>query len=368
MFMLFKSLSFLFATVAIFSFSGCTNESSTPTTPAENASTSTTNTTSTTPAPTPTASALEGAVKIDGSSTVFPISEAAASAFIGKYPKVDVTVGKKGTGGGFSEFVRGQIDVSDASRPIKMNELEECKKNGIQFIELPIAYDGIAVCVHKDNDWIKQLTIAQLQSIYSADSAVKTWKDLDATYPAEPIKIFMPGTDSGTFDFFKEVVVGKEGHIRSDVTPSEEDLVLVNGIASEKYGIGFFGASYYFENTDRIKALEIVDPKTNAAVAPTMASIESSQYAPLGRPLFIYVNIASIKRPEVKRFIEYYLDHAAEICSAAKCVRLDAEMYKKVKLAFEDRSTGSYFYDTDGKSRSGQLKDVYVEGNRIAME
>lgn len=317
--------------------------------------------------PTDASSALQGAVKIDGSSTVFPISEAAASAFHGKYPNVDVTVGKKGTGGGFSEFVKGEIDISDASRPIKSNELAECKKNQIQFLELPIAYDGLAICVHPENKFIDEISIDDLRRIFSDGVALKTWKDLNAVYPDEPIKIFMPGTDSGTFDFFKEVVVGKEGHIRSDVTPSEEDLVLVNGIAAEKFGIGFFGASYYFENRDRIKALKVINPATKQAVEPTVKSIEESVYAPLGRPLFIYVNTNSVKRPEVKRFVEYYLENAAKICEASKCVPLSSDLYKTVRQRFDDRLDGSYFYDAEGKSRSGQLSEVYVEANRISM-
>lgn len=308
---------------------------------------------------------LQGTVKIDGSSTVFPISEAAASAFIEKFTKVDVTVGKKGTGGGFSEFVKGNIDISDASRPIKQSELSECNKNGIQFMELPIAYDGLAICVHKDNDFIDEISIEDLKKIYSADTALKSWKDLNADFPDQPIKIFMPGTDSGTFDFFKEIVVGKEGSIRSDLTPSEEDLVLVNGIASEKYAIGFFGASYYFESKNRLKALNVFNPKTKTAIEPTSKNIESSTYSPLGRPLFIYVNVASVKRPELRKFVEYYIDNADELCRRVKCVPLTADLYKTVRQRYDDRIAGSYFYDDKGESRSGSLSEIYVEKNLI---
>ncbi len=310
-------------------------------------------------------SSLQGTVKIDGSSTVFPISEAAASAFHDKYPQVDVTVGKKGTGGGMSEFAKGEIDIADASRPIKTTELAECNKNQIRFMELPIAYDGITVCVHKDNSFIDEISIDDLRRIYSADIALKNWKDVNPSYPDEPFKIFMPGTDSGTFDFFKEIVVGKDGNVRSDVTPSEEDLVLVNGIAAEKFGIGFFGASYYFENRDRVKALKIIDPKTSKAVEPSVESIEQAVYSPLGRPLFIYVNVSAVKRPEARRFVEYYLDNAPEICKAAKCVPLTSSLYATVRQRFDDRADGSYYYDSDGKARSGQLTDIYIETNRI---
>jgi phosphate transport system substrate-binding protein len=312
-------------------------------------------------------SALRGEVKIDGSSTVFPISEAAASAFHEEFPGVDVTVGKKGTGGGFSEFIRGEIEIADASRPIKGEELAECLKRGIRFLELPIAYDGITICVHKENRFISEISLEDLRRIYSADVALKSWKDLKGDYPDQPFKIFMPGTDSGTFDFFREVIVGKEGSIRADVTPSEEDLVLVNGIAAEKFGIGFFGASYYFENRERVKALKVIDPKTAVAVEPSPANIEQARYAPLGRPIFLYVNSASMKRPEARRFVEYFLEHALEICQAAKCVPLSQELYATVRQRFEARLAGSFFYDEQGNARRGRLAEIYVEENLIAI-
>ena len=306
---------------------------------------------------------LQGKVKVDGSSTVYPISEAAGSKFHDKFPNVDVTVGVKGTGGGFSEFVKGNIDVSDASRPIKQNELAECAKHGIRFLEIPVAYDGLAICVHKDNDFINEISIDDLKKIYSADLALKTWKDLNSDYPAQAFKIFMPGTDSGTFDFFKEVVIGKEGKIRSDVTPSERDLDLVNGIATEKAGIGFFGASYFLENRDRLKALKVIDPKTKTAVELSSENIESSTYSPLGRPLFIYVNAANVKRPELRKFVEFYIDNADAICRIAKCVPLPGELYKTVRQRFDDRVEGTYFYDDKGESRTGSLTEIYVEAN-----
>ncbi len=306
---------------------------------------------------------LQGTVRIDGSSTVYPISEAAGSAFHEKFPNVDVTVGVKGTGGGFSEFVKGNIDIADASRPIKQNELSECVKNGIRFLEIPIAYDGLAICVHKDNNFLSEISIENLRTIYSADTAPKTWKDFNPDFPDHPIKIFMPGTDSGTFDFFKEVVVGKEGNIRSDLTPSEQDLALVNGVASEKYAIGFFGASYYFENKDKLKVLKVIDPKTKQANEPTAENIERSIYSPLGRPLFIYVSAAAAKRPELRKFVEYYIDHADEICRRAKCVPLTTDLYKTVRQRFDDRVEGTYFYDEAGKSRMGSLSEIYIEKN-----
>jgi phosphate transport system substrate-binding protein len=306
---------------------------------------------------------LEGKIQIDGSSTVYPITEAVAGDFKTTFPKVNVTVGKSGTGGGFKRFVKNDLDISDASRPIKVDEMKECAKNGVKFVELPIAFDGLAICVHKENNFINEISIEDLKKIFSADIAAKTWQDLNPSYPAEQIKIFMPGTDSGTYDFFKEVVLGKEGKVRSDVTPSEEDLVIVNGIENEKYAIGFFGASYYFEAKDKLKALKVIDPKTSVGVEPTVETIENSTYSPLGRPIFIYVNEASAKKPEVRRFVEFYLDHAAEVCRKVKCVPLPAAMYKTVRQNFDDRAVGTHFHDQDGGARSGSLSEVFIEAN-----
>jgi phosphate transport system substrate-binding protein len=334
---------------------GCDSSKPTPVAPTNTA-------TKTESAPAPV-SALQGTVTADGSSTVYPITEAAAAGFREKFPKVEVTVGKSGTGGGFKRFVKGESDISNASRPIKKDEMAECVKNGVQFIELPVAYDGITICVHNDNNFISEITVDDLKKIFSADLAIKTWQELNPAYPAEPIKILMPGTDSGTYDFFKEVVVGKEGKIRSDVTPSEEDLVIVNGIANEKFSIGFFGASYYFENKTKLKALKVVDPKKNEAVEPTLESIENSTYTPFGRPLFVYVNMASIKRPELRRFVEFYLDNAVDLCKKVKCVPLPEALSKTIRQNFDDPKSGTYFTDAEGKSRHGTLTEVYVEQN-----
>ncbi len=352
-------LSGLIVTLSV--FVGCDSTKSTkPVTTTTSAPTGTSTEAKTSPV-----SSLQGTVSVDGSSTVYPITEAAASGFRDKYPKVEVTVGKSGTGGGFKRFVKGETDISDASRPIKKDEMAECVKNGVNFIELPVAYDGISICVHKDNSFINEISIDDLKKIFSADLAVKTWQELNPAYPAEPIKILMPGTDSGTYEFFRDVIVGKEGKIRSDVTPSEEDLVIVNGIANEKFAIGFFGASYYFENKDKLKALNVIDPKTSKAVELSLATIEDGSYAPFGRPLFIYVNAASIKRPELRRFVEFYLDNAIELCNSVKVPPLPAVVSKTVRERFDDAKFGSYFYDADGKQRQGMLTEIYVDQNLI---
>ena len=191
---------------------------------------------------------LAGKIDIDGSSTVYPITEAAAAAFKKIYDNVNITVGKSGTGGGMKSFDSGETDISDASRPIKGKEFKACKDNNVSFIEIPIAYDGLTIVVHKENDFLNELTVEQLKTIFLSDKAAKTWKEVNPDWPDKEIKIFAPGTDSGTFDYFKEVVAGKEGAIRPDMSTSENDDVLVNGVAGDVSAIGFFGAAYYFQN------------------------------------------------------------------------------------------------------------------------
>ena len=216
---------------------------------------------------------LEGTINIDGSSTVAPITIEADAGFRKIAPKVKVPVGISGTGGGFKRFTKGETDISDASRPIKYKEFEGCKANGVSFIEIPVAYDGLTIAVGKSNDFVDQLTVDQLKKIFLADSKdksftnAKTWKDLNDAWPATDIKIFSPGTDSGTFDYFKEVVVGKsDASMRDDMSVSEDDNVLVQGIAKTKGAIGFFGASYYFANQDKLKGVKIVNPESGKAI------------------------------------------------------------------------------------------------------
>lgn len=305
---------------------------------------------------------LSGKINIDGSSTVYPISEAIASDFEKEYPGVKPTVGVSGTGGGFKRFVKGETDISDASRPIKPEELKAAQDNNVEFIELPVAYDGLTIAVHPENEFVDQLTVADLQKIFLEDSAAKTWKEVNENWPDKEIKIFMPGTDSGTFDYFKEVVADK-GAIRSDVSPSEDDNVLVTGVAGDKNAIGFFGASYYFENKDKLKAVPIVNPETEKAVAPTPETIENGEYAPFSRPLFIYVNVESIKRPEMKRFVEFYLDKAPEAAAKVKYVALPKDIYDRAKTHYEERLTGTHYLDADGNKRKGALTEVYKKEN-----
>ena len=306
---------------------------------------------------------LKGDIKIDGSSTVYPISEATAAAFKKVFPNVNTTVGKSGTGGGFKRFQTGETDVSDASRPIKDKELKACQEKGIAFIEIPVAYDGLTIVAHKDNDFLDTLTVDQLKTIFLADKAAKTWQDVNPEWPAEEIKVFAPGTDSGTFDYFKEVVAGKEGSIRSDMSTSENDDVLVNGVAGNKYGLGFFGAAYYFQNTDKLKAVNVVNPKTNQAVGPTAETIENGSYAPFSRPLFIYVNKKSIDKPQVEQFVDFYIANAVEFATQVGYVPLPTSIYESGMENFIDGNDGTHYLTEAMEKRSGPVTEIFVKEN-----
>jgi len=268
-------------------------------------------------------SMLEGKVQIDGSSTVAPVSEAVAEEFHKVHDKVNVTVGTSGTGGGFKRFVRGEIDIADASRPISAKEKEECAKNKIEYLELAIATDGLAVVVNPKNDWVDCITVEQLKMIWQPESTVKTWKDVDPKWPDTPIKLFGPGTDSGTFDFFTGVINGKEKACRQEFTASEDDNTLVVGIEAEKNALGYFGYAYFAENKARLKLLGVDGGK--GCVSPSDATVIDGTYKPLSRPLYIYVNKASLKRPELATFIKFYLDNAAKLVEEVKYVPLDVK-------------------------------------------
>jgi phosphate transport system substrate-binding protein len=306
---------------------------------------------------------LTGKVEIDGSSTVAPLTIKAADLFHELCPNVSVPVMVSGTGGGFKRFTKGETDISDASRPIKAAELASARQNGVAFIELPIAYDGLTVVVHRSNDFCDQLTIAQLKKIFCADQAARRWSDVDPRWPNREIQIFSPGTDSGTFDYFKEVVAG-DGAIRDDISVSEDDNQLVLGVSQTPDAIGFFGIAYYRENENKLKAVSIVNPQTNEAIAPTSQAIETGQYAPLSRPLFLYVNAKSARRPEVRLFITEYLKHADQIAADVGYVALPAEIYESARAVFQKRATGTCFLDEAGATRHGPLAEVYQDAHR----
>lgn len=268
---------------------------------------------------------LSGTIEIDGSSTVFPVSEAVAEEFHKIHPDVRVNVGVSGTGGGFKRFTAGETDISDASRPIKDKEAQAAADNGIEYYPLRVAMDGLSVLVSPDNDFVECLSVEQLKAIWEPSSAVSNWNDVDPAFPDKKIVLYGPDTDSGTFDYFTEEVVGEVQASRADYTASADDNVLVQGIAGGRYSLGYFGYSYYSENADKLKLVSV--DSGNGCVTPTSETIENGTYAPLSRPLFIYVSKQSIERPEVKAFVEFYLDNAAELAQEVGYIRLGEAEY-----------------------------------------
>jgi phosphate transport system substrate-binding protein len=273
--------------------------------------------------------AIAQVVKVDGSSTVFPVTEAVAEDFQkAKKGAVKVTVGISGTGGGFKKFCRGETDVSNASRPILKSEMEDCKKAGIEYFELPVAFDALTVVINPKNSFIKTLTVAELKKMWEpgAQGKVTRWNQVNPAWPDAPIKLFGPGADSGTFDYFTEAVVGKSKSSRGDFTASEDDNVLVQGVSRDVNGLGYFGYAYYLENKDKLKAVPIVNEK-GQAVEPSMEAVVKGTYSPLARPIFIYVNAKAVGKPEVKEFVEYYMKHGAKLAKEVKYVPLPDSAY-----------------------------------------
>ncbi len=269
-------------------------------------------------------------IKIDGSSTVYPVTEAVAEEFQKENPGAKVTVGISGTGGGFKKFVRGEIDVADASRPILAKEMEEAKKNGIEYYELPVAFDALTVMVNPQNNWVRQMTVDELKKIWQPDAQgkVMTWKQVNPAWPDAPLKLFGAGSDSGTFDYFTEAINGKSKASRGDYTASEDDNVLVQGVSRDKYAIGYFGFAYYAENQGKLRAVPIAARDGAPAVGPSMEAVLEGSYQPLARPIFIYVNVKSLGKPEVKEFVQYYLTHGAKLAREVKYVPLPDGAYK----------------------------------------
>ena len=284
---------------------------------------------------------LVGKVQIDGSSTVFPISEAVAEDFGAVAPKVRVTVGVSGTGGGFKKFINQEIDISDASRPIKASEADKAAAAGVEFIELPVAYDGISLVVSHENDWVDYLTLAELNQSWQPDSTVMTWKDVRLEWPAEPIRLYGPGTDSGTFDYFTGVINGKEQASRGDFTASEDDNVLVQGISGDKFALGYFGFAYYIENQDKVRAVPVLG--SQGIVEPSVESINNGSYAPLSRPIFIYVNKVALERPEVTSFVDYYLETAPRLAGEVGYIALPESVYQGAKDRLAQKVSGSAY-------------------------
>lgn len=277
---------------------------------------------------------LTGTIKVDGSSTVFPVTEAVAEEFRNVQPKVNVTIGVSGTGGGFKKFSRGETNISNASRPIKDKEIAACAENNITYLELEVAYDGLAVLVNPENTWVDNFTPEELKKIWepAAQGKIMKWNQIRPEWPNEEIHLYGPGVASGTYDYFTEAIVGESGSSRGDFTASEDDHVLVQGIAGDKYSLGFFGLAYYAENKDKLKLIG-VDNGTEV-VKPSLETVRNGTYTPLSRPLFIYVNSTSVKSPEVIAFVEYYIDNAAELSQDVGYIPLPTELYTKQKENF----------------------------------
>lgn len=268
---------------------------------------------------------LSGSVSMDGSSTVYPLSEAIAEEFRSVAPEVQVSIGSSGSGAGFKKFARGESDISNASRAIKQKEIDACIEANILYHELRVALDGIAIVVNKDNDWIESITVDELKMIWSPDSKVSKWSDIRAEWPNEDIDLFGPSTAHGTYDFFTEEIVGEAGASRSDYNAVSDYNVAVQGISNNKYALGYFGLAYYTENSDKLKLVAV--DNGNGPVLPSLETVGDGSYSPLARPLFIYVNAASMNRPEVRTYVEFYLNHAAEMSKAVGYIPLPAEEY-----------------------------------------
>ena len=280
-------------------------------------------------------------VRVDGSSTVFPITEAVAEEFQKLNPNIRVTVGISGTGGGFKKFSVGETDLNDASRPIKVQEISMASENGIEFVELPVAFDGISVLVNPGNEFVDSLTVDELRKIWQPGSTVKKWSDIRAGWADRALNLYGPGTDSGTFDYFTEAINGKSQACRADFTASEDDNVLVQGIAGDPNALGFFGFAYYGENRSRLKAVPIDAGK--GPVAPSEQAINDGSYEPLSRPIFVYVSRRASERPEVAAFVRFYLENAPQLVTEVGYVPLPDRVYRLALERFEKRATGSLF-------------------------
>jgi phosphate transport system substrate-binding protein len=294
------------------------------------------------------AAAAPQVVTADGSSTVFPITEAVAEEFQKANRGTRVTVGRSGSGGGFQKFCRGETDISNASRSIKPAEIDACAKGGVTYIELPVAYDGLAVIVHPKNTWAQSMTVAELKKVWepAAEGKIMRWSQVRAGWPDRELHLFGPGVDSGTFDYFTEAINGKEKASRGDYTSSEDDNVLVQGIAGDEGALGYFGLAYYEENKGRLKLVPIDDGKDDngkGPITPSVETVKNGTYRPLSRPLFIYVSQKALSRPEVKSFVDFYLSKGPELAREVGYVPLSDNEIKLVTQRFGAGTTGSMY-------------------------
>ena len=288
-------------------------------------------------------------VKVDGSSTVYPITEAVAEEFQkAKKNAIKVTVGISGTGGGFKKLCRGEIDIANASRPILKKEMADCKAAGVEYIELPVAFDALTVVMNPKNAFLKELTVEQLKAIWepAAQGKIARWNQVNPAWPDASIKLFGAGSDSGTFDYFTEAIVGKAKSSRGDYTASEDDNVLVQGVSRDVNAIGYFGYAYYAENTGKLKAVPIVEKAGKPAVLPSEESVLKGTYQPLSRPIFIYINPKSLDKPEVREFVEFYMKNASKLTKEVKYVPLPAKAYTVNMEHIDKKKTGTVFGGT----------------------
>lgn len=283
----------------------------------------------------PEQSTPSGSIRIDGSSTVFPISMAVAEEFGAAFPKIKVPVKQSGTGGGMKQFTVGEVDICNASREIKDSELEACKEHGVEFIELTVAFDGMAIVANPENDWCQCITVEQLKNIWrpESDGQITKWSDVNPDWPEEELKLYGPGTDSGTFEYFTEAIVGEARASRPDFTASENDNALVRGVAADKGALGYFGYAYFAENKDLLKLLEVNNGTD--CVAPSDETVREGTYTPLSRPLFIYVSKESLKRPEVKQFVDFYLDNVEQLSSEVGYVPITDDVAEENRKQLE---------------------------------
>lgn len=295
-------------------------------------------------------------ITADGSSTVAPVTEAVAEEFQNANAGTRVTVGTSGTGGGFQKFCRGEIDISDASRPITQKEVQACAASGVTFIELPVAYDGLAVVVHPANTWATSMTVAELRKLWepAAQGKITRWSQIRAGWPDQEVHLFGAGVDSGTFDYFTEVIVGKTDASRGDYTSSEDDNVIVQGVSGDVNALGYFGFAYYEQNRDKLKLVAVDDGDDSngkGPIAPSPETVANGTYRPLSRPIFIYPKVQSLDRPEVKNFVDFYLSKGIPLIREVGYIPLTEKEYGLVRERFNARKTGSMFEGTEGQSQ-----------------
>lgn len=313
---------------------------------------------------------LRGTVSLDGSSTVFPISEAAAEEFLAIQPRVRVTVGVSGTGGGFKKFLLGETDINDASRPIKEKEITIAEQKNIEFIELPVAFDGLSVVVNKDNHWVDHLTVAELNEIWKPGSNVIYWSDIRSSWPKQKIRLYGPGTDSGTFDYFTETINGKSGRSRPDYTASEDDNTLVQGIKGDINALGYFGYAYYVANKNKLNLVAIDGGA--GPVLPSALTINNGSYFPLSRPIFIYVRKSALSRPEVRTFVDFYLQNAGLFASEVGYIALPENVYDRALKRVHQLDSGTAYRKSivsnsiEKKSTIKSVADLLIDPSKLA--